>query len=79
MSSFRDGLVSQLNYNRLSLALHSFYSLVQDVLYSYIFTGLQVVLDVETHPEYNKSRYPGVRDSLSVFPTFHKMEPGSNE
>ncbi len=38
----------------------------------------QVVLDGKYLPEYNKSRHPGVRDSFSVFPTFHKMEPGSN-
>ena len=38
-----------------------------------------VSLDGESCGGYNNDRHPGVRDSLSVFPTFHKMEPGSKE
>ncbi len=37
-----------------------------------------IMLDETNGVLYNNGRHPGVRDSLSVFPTFHKMEPGSN-
>ena len=37
-----------------------------------------IMLDETNGVLYNNDRHPGVRDSLSVFPTFHKMEPGSN-
>ena len=36
-------------------------------------------LDDLVGKRYNNDRSPGVRDSLSVFPTFQKMEPGSKE
>ncbi len=37
------------------------------------------MLDDPPGYRYNNSRSPGVRDSLSVFPTFQKMAPGSKE